>query len=234
MENPRAATRRTAIDTLTEEAWLRFFPAGRPRLDLTPREGTISSQEIRKALPVFITQLADALESTAPRAADAPEPRPKGTATLGDSGRTEALLGLILLWNDRFAEAHAAAQSREGTADCDLVHAFFHRREGDFANSLYWFRSAGNHPCFQELDFDRIALKSRKPFRAGLQTHFPSLARLTYWRPEELTAAISKTLRRRGQGGPRNAEALETLEILEGCQEMEYYALFLWLAKKLN
>lgn len=39
--------------------------------------------------------------------------------------------------------AHGCVQSREGKADCDLVYARLHRREGDLANAGYWYRRAG-------------------------------------------------------------------------------------------
>jgi hypothetical protein len=64
------------------------------------------------------------------------------------SKQVELLTGVTLLWHDCFSEAHQLAQSHEGQADFDLLHAIFHRREGDYSNSKYWFSSAGKHPCY--------------------------------------------------------------------------------------
>jgi hypothetical protein len=60
---------------------------------------------------------------------------------------TRVATGILLLWHDHWEEAHTIAQSDEGDPDHDFLHGMIHRREEDFANSKYWFRSAGNHPC---------------------------------------------------------------------------------------
>jgi hypothetical protein len=39
--------------------------------------------------------------------------------------------------------AHNIAQSKEGTADYDLLHAFLHRAEGDAFNARYWYQRIG-------------------------------------------------------------------------------------------
>ncbi len=39
--------------------------------------------------------------------------------------------------------AHRRAQQHEGEPDCDLVHAYLHRQEGDKDNAGYWYRRAG-------------------------------------------------------------------------------------------
>ncbi len=40
-------------------------------------------------------------------------------------------------------KAHELAQSREGEAAYDRLHALLHRIEGDDANAGYWYRRAG-------------------------------------------------------------------------------------------
>jgi hypothetical protein len=62
--------------------------------------------------------------------------------------RLKVLEGLALLWHDHGEAAHEIAQSREGDPDHDLLHAIFHRREGDHENADYWFGRAGKHPCY--------------------------------------------------------------------------------------
>ncbi|WP_247232067.1 hypothetical protein [Telluribacter sp. SYSU D00476] len=50
------------------------------------------------------------------------------------------------LWHDAngdWTAAHEIAQSREGTRDYDLLHAYLHRVEGDTWNANYWYRRAG-------------------------------------------------------------------------------------------
>ena len=41
--------------------------------------------------------------------------------------------------------AHKIAQSQEGDPLADTIHAIIHRREGDYSNSLYWWRRVGSH-----------------------------------------------------------------------------------------
>lgn len=52
--------------------------------------------------------------------------------------------GLHLL-NDDLERCHRIAQAHEGP-DGNYWHAILHRREGDFGNSLYWYRRVGEHP----------------------------------------------------------------------------------------
>ncbi len=42
-----------------------------------------------------------------------------------------------------WTRAHECAQSCEGNAECDLVHAYLHRQEGDEANARYWYGRVG-------------------------------------------------------------------------------------------
>ena len=65
--------------------------------------------------------------------------------------RRMVILGLLFLWHDHWTEAHKVTDDYEGTPDSDLLHAMVHRREGDYGNSEYWLRSAGNHPLFEIL-----------------------------------------------------------------------------------
>jgi hypothetical protein len=55
------------------------------------------------------------------------------------------------LLNDDITRGHEIAQSQEGVANFDYIHAIVHRREGDFSNSKYWFRQVGAHPVWAEV-----------------------------------------------------------------------------------
>jgi hypothetical protein len=46
-----------------------------------------------------------------------------------------------------WTKAHEVAQSHEGEAPCDWVHAYLHRVEGDLGNAGYWYRRAGKPPA---------------------------------------------------------------------------------------
>jgi hypothetical protein len=54
-------------------------------------------------------------------------------------------LALQALWHDAKGDwdaAHKVCQSREGELQCDWVHAYLHRKEGDHNNASYWYRRA--------------------------------------------------------------------------------------------
>lgn len=57
----------------------------------------------------------------------------------------ESLLhALDLLDGGDLDGAHRIVQALEGYPAADVVHAIVHRREGDFPNSVYWWRRAGD------------------------------------------------------------------------------------------
>jgi hypothetical protein len=94
-----------------------------PALDRAKRPGTLSV----KAVDALVAENAASFQ--------------------GSRGRVAK--GLLLLWHDHWEEAHHIAQSDEGEPDHDLLHAIIHRREGDFANSAYWFQEAGKNKAFE-------------------------------------------------------------------------------------
>ena len=55
-------------------------------------------------------------------------------------GTSEALEAL---WHDAQGDWDAAHDVlQDGDADCDWVHAYLHRKEGDEMNARYWYRRA--------------------------------------------------------------------------------------------
>ena len=56
-----------------------------------------------------------------------------------------ALLAGLWLWHDCLDESHKVSQQLHTTSG-SMWHAIMHRREGDFANSKYWYAHCENHP----------------------------------------------------------------------------------------
>jgi len=110
----------------------RCFDVGNaPALDRFVRPGTLSLKDLR--------DIANASTPTS------------------HAPRQRVALGVLLLWHDHWEEAHAIAQSDEGDPDHDYLHGMVHRREGDFGNSKYWFRSAGVHAGFPAMTVRIVA-----------------------------------------------------------------------------
>jgi hypothetical protein len=67
--------------------------------------------------------------------------------TLSENTHPQNLHPLLkALWydfNGDWEAAHEVAQSNEGTADYDHLHAYLHRKEGDNWNANYWYKRAG-------------------------------------------------------------------------------------------
>ncbi|MBV9757303.1 MAG: hypothetical protein JO047_09635 [Alphaproteobacteria bacterium] len=66
-------------------------------------------------------------------------------ASLSAGEPPEQAPALRALWWDGKGDwdrAHEAAQEG-GDQDCAWVHAYLHRKEGDFANAGYWYSRAG-------------------------------------------------------------------------------------------
>lgn len=57
-------------------------------------------------------------------------------------GLEPALEALWWAGGKDLALAHEIVQRHEGEPDCDWVHAWLHRKEGDQANARYWYRRA--------------------------------------------------------------------------------------------
>jgi hypothetical protein len=81
--------------------------------------------------------------------------------------------GLWLAFNF-LDEAHEISQDL-ATVEGSYWHALMHRREPDFTNSKYWFRSVGTHPIF-----DALSAAAHKQ-AAGASGPAALLARQTHW-----------------------------------------------------
>lgn len=60
-------------------------------------------------------------------------------------GERPELVAALWLYVDDLERSHTVSQSIEDRTG-SFWHGIMHRREGDFSNSLYWFRRADGHP----------------------------------------------------------------------------------------
>jgi hypothetical protein len=67
------------------------------------------------------------------------------------NGLSYALAGLWWDAKGDWQKAHESAQQDEGPASA-WVHAYLHRKEGDFSNAAYWYRRAGRSPSQSSLE----------------------------------------------------------------------------------
>lgn len=54
---------------------------------------------------------------------------------------------------NRWGEAHDLCQKIPGIAG-SWIHAWLHRKEGDYGNACYWYARAGKPACPESFPFD--------------------------------------------------------------------------------
>ncbi|MEM6757407.1 MAG: hypothetical protein AAF586_09590 [Planctomycetota bacterium] len=62
-----------------------------------------------------------------------------------------SLVAGLWLYVDRLEKSHDVSQGIQNPTG-SFWHGIMHRREGDFANSHYWFRRVGTHPVFSRIE----------------------------------------------------------------------------------
>ncbi len=92
--------------------------------------------------------------------------------------------GLWLL-NNFLHESHEISQSID-SATGSWWHAIMHRTEGDFSNSKYWYRRAGDHEAMDEIeaDFDPFGFvdQCQHDYRKGALTDETQSVALAEWK----------------------------------------------------
>jgi hypothetical protein len=74
----------------------------------------------------------------------------------------DATLAGLWLFHDWLDESHTISQSIH-SATGSFWHAIMHRREGDFANSKYWYSRVTGHPALPTLAAQAGGLLSNEP-----------------------------------------------------------------------
>ncbi len=129
-----------------------------------------------------------------------------GGVLIGNRTAAHCCRAGLLLRTGHIDAAHEIVQGI-GTPDASYWHAIVHRLDGDHANSLYWYRRAGDHPVF-------AALRVRA---AELAEHDPSIAALTAapsWDPAGFLACC-----RSGTDGSRQLAQAEWEFLFHHCFE---------------
>jgi hypothetical protein len=93
----------------------------------------------------------------------------KAVDLFSHSQSPEAALGGLWLYFSCMEQCHGIVQDLH-SADAAFWHAILHRQEPDSGNAAYWFRRAGQHPVFPELQRAADEILERYPgaeFRTG-------------------------------------------------------------------
>jgi len=151
--------------------------------------------------------------------------RPDGRMT------ARAWKALLHLWNDSLEPAHAIVQELE-TPTGAALHGILHRREGDFGNAKYWFRTAGEHPAYFGLQA-KVSEWLADPDKSGVGLPagpageaIRTIARQGVWNPYLFTDAVEIAVR--SVGDDAAVDILENIQLLE----LEAFLRYLraWLA----
>jgi len=63
----------------------------------------------------------------------------------------DSLVRAGALWLYGFLDDSHQIVQQDSSAEASYWHALMHRSEGDFSNSMYWFRKVGRHPVYATL-----------------------------------------------------------------------------------
>ena len=99
---------------------------------------------------------------------------------LGGSKNSDLLQAGALWLHGFLPESHVIVQGNH-TAEGSYWHALMHRSEGDFGNSMYWFRKVGKHAIFPELF---IQVKSLRASSSESSNPLKKTENFFEWRPE--------------------------------------------------
>ena len=133
----------------------------------------------------------------------------------GRPRKAELIRSLILLWHDHLEPSHEISQG-EHNPDGSLVHAIMHRREPDYSNAKYWWRSTGDHECFPDIATKVEALVTDDTDLAG------QILGDGDWDPYAFTDAVASGIRE-AEDSPRH-QLLKQIQRAETDAVLEHLA----------
>lgn len=107
--------------------------------------------------------------------------------TVVDQEMADACISAVWLYHNFLDASHTISQGIQ-TNTGSFWHGIMHRREPDFSNSKYWFRNVGDHPLFDRLNKEAVALAKA----AGDAPDF--LNSQTSWDPYEFVDLCASAL----------------------------------------
>ena len=132
------------------------------------------------------------------------------------STRTDACRAGILLWNDDLDASHNIAQNLED-ATGSYWHAIMHRREGDYSNSIYWWRRTGEHPAFA-LVYEAVLKSLQSEPSAEARAFVATLQQAGRWQPIEFVKACERAQSHADDTWLRRVQAAEVEALLDWCR----------------
>lgn len=123
----------------------------------------------------------------------------------------------LLLWNDDLDRSHDIAQGI-ANATGSFWHAIMHRREGDAANSHYWWRRTGSHPAFDDVYSEAMSVLENES-SGEAQEFAATLKRAGTWVPMEFVGRCEMARRGHLPGDwLQHMQVAEMSALLEWCR----------------
>jgi len=138
-------------------------------------------------------------------------------AAARDASMSTACRAGLLLWNDDLDASHHISQGIENETG-SFWHAIMHRREGDAANSQYWWRKVGEHPAFADVYTETMSALENESQEAARE-FATALRRAGTWEPMEFVKRCETALR---DGAPtdwlQRVQVVEMAVLLSWCR----------------
>jgi hypothetical protein len=104
-----------------------------------------------EALGAYATRISDSFESEQYRQLAALDVDDLFPAGVSNSDMAKCCLSGLWMLHNYLDQSHSISQDIH-SAEGSFWHGIMHRRESDYSNAKYWYRSVGSHPVFQAIE----------------------------------------------------------------------------------